>query len=242
MKHRYELTVPSYLCRRDDAVHIDGLAAIMGEAAWLHARTLGVAFTEESAVHYWILRRLGVRVLRPPRWGDEIVVETWPSRVERILAMREFLLSTREGEVLVEASSAWVILDATSRRPVRPERLLSPEWRVPDVALEIPTGKLPGIEQARAEEILEDATWYPVRESDIDRNEHVNNARYAQWIADAITTRPSDSRVQTLTYLAETHRGDEYAVVSHNGCVEVWSKSRDSLDDLRVSCRMHVLA
>lgn len=234
MKHRFSLTVPSYLCRSDDTLHIDGLAALMGEAAWQHARSFGVAFTEEEVRHFWILHRLGFRVLRSPRWGEEIVIETWPSRVQRLFAMREFSISA-DGELLVEASSAWIILDAVTRRPVRPENHLAPDWRVEEVPLEIPTGKLDGIARKTAAALLGEARWHPVRESDIDRNGHVNNARYVQWLEDAAPGAHGDNDgTAVVSFLAETLPGREYAVISkgERGPVEVWTRdSRDGTGD-----------
>jgi len=230
MKHRVSLTVPSYLCRSDDTLHIDGLAALMGEAAWQHARSFGVAFTEEEVQQFWILHRLGFRVLRSPRWGEEITIETWPSRVRRLFAMREFLIST-DGETLVEASSAWIILDAATRRPVRPENHLAPDWRVEEVPLEMPTGKIGGIDEGTATALRDDARWYPVRESDIDRNGHVNNARYVQWLEDAAPATPDG--ITLVSFLAETHAGQEYTVIAgENGDpTEVWTRGGSGTEE-----------
>lgn len=229
MKHRFTITVPSYLCRPDDTLHIDGLAALMGEAAWQHARQFGVAFTEEEIKQFWILHRLGFRVIRAPRWGDEITIETWPSRVQRLFAMREFVIRDRDGAPVVEASSSWIIVDSGTRRPVRPDNHLSPEWRVDEVPIEMPTGKLAGLDHQTATALLADARWHPVRESDIDRNGHVNNARYVQWIEDEVGgdgVSRDPSRILTVSFLNETLLNREYAVVGagDSGPIEVWTR------------------
>lgn len=226
MKYRFEIAVPSYLCRPDGRLHIDGLAALMGEAAWHHARSFGVAFTEEGVQQFWILHRLGFRILRTPSWGEKITLETWPSRMQRLFAMREFVISDDAGRTMVEASSAWLILDAGTRRPVRPENLLSPEWRVDEVPLEMPTGKLPGIDPGTVATMLEGARWHAVRPADIDLNNHVNNARYVQWIEDHRPAYPDPSQLCMVSYLSETVLGQEFTVITEKDgeAIEVWTR------------------
>nr|MDA3949993.1 thioesterase [Spirochaeta sp.] len=128
MKHRYQIRVPSFLCRPDDQVGFDGMASLFQEAAWQHAERLGVDFTDGSAQLYWVLHRVGMRFFRRPRWSEAITITTWPSRMVRLYAMREFLVHNDDGELLLDASSAWIVLDGGTGRPVRPEQHLSREW------------------------------------------------------------------------------------------------------------------
>ncbi len=233
MKHTYEIRVPSFLCRPDDRLGFDGMASIFQEAAWEHAHRLGVDFTEEDTPVYWVLHRLGIRFVRRPQWGERLVVTTWPSRIVRLYAMREFVVENDKGEMLAQASSAWIVLDGTSGRPVRPERRLAREWAVNEVPLPVPTGKTEAISDPAT--ILTGATWDRVRPSDTDRNAHVNNGRYAQWLSDWApgVVKPDDpDTLGLLTFTAETRIGQEFTVLSRHGggstdgstVAEVWVK------------------
>ncbi|MFP4152690.1 MAG: acyl-[acyl-carrier-protein] thioesterase [Alkalispirochaeta sp.] len=215
MKHRYTIRIPSFLCRPDDYVGFDGIASLFQEAAWEHAQRLGVDFTEDGSQLYWVLYRLGLHFRRRPRWGETITVTTWPSRIVRLYAMREFVVQTDEGELLLNASSAWVVLDADTGRPVRPERRLSREWAVDEVPLTIPTGKLPTIEHPA--ELYAASEWNRVRPSDTDRNAHVNNARYIQWLSDQAPSVIDPNLPGAFTFTSETKEGQEYTVIHRNG-------------------------
>ncbi len=219
MEYIYELTIPSFLCGPDDTVGLDGLAGIFQEAAWQHARSYGVDFTSEESAVFWALHRLGVRAIRFPRWDETVRVTTWPSRIEKLYAMREYQVHVG-AELVAEASSAWLILSAgaggATSRPVPPQRYLSQEWTSPGVPLEMPLGRLPALPDKTVSAALGDPQrrWNLVRPSDTDRNEHVNNTRYAQWLRDAAPhLTAAGGRTLVLTFTAETRAGEQYTVV-----------------------------
>lgn len=228
MEHVYEITVPSFLCTTDDTLGLDGLAGIFQEAAWQHARSFGVDFTGDDSAVFWALHRLGVVVNRPPRWNETVRVVTWPSRMEKLFAMREYRVEIG-GETVALASSSWLILQPDRRpgypgRPVPPQRHLSEEWTSPDVPLDMPLGRLDGLDEAVVAATLGDNTrgWHTVRPSDTDRNNHVNNARYVQWFRDAAAELvQQQGKMVTLTFLAETRAGDQYQVVKGSRCAEI---------------------
>ena len=58
---------------------------------------------------------------RYPGWGEEILVKTWPRGIERLFALGEFLITSRQGEVLGRVTSNWLLVDLTTRRPKRLE-------------------------------------------------------------------------------------------------------------------------
>jgi len=243
LKHQYSIRIPSFLCRPDDHVGFDGIASLFQEAAWEHAQRLGVDFTEDGSQAYWVLYRLGLHFRRRPRWGETITVTTWPSRIVRLYAMREFMVHTDEGELLLNASSAWIVLDAGNGRPVRPEKRLSREWAVNEVPLAIPTGRLPAIDDPRG--VLREGNWDRVRPSDTDRNAHVNNARYIQWLSDRAPSVVAPGTPGAFTFTSETKEGQEYTVVTgaddpqgQHTIAEVWVReSGASAESAVCACR-----
>lgn len=265
MHHEYSITCPSFLCAPDDKVGLDGIAGLFQEAAWQHARRLGVAFTEADSQVFWALHRLGVRVHRRPLWGEPITITTWPSRIQRLYAMREYEIrgaagSEAEGSLLVEGSSAWIVLRARDSRPVPPARHFPEGDLGGKYSIEMPLGKLPSIPGDTAATQLEQARWHRVRPSDTDRNAHVNNTRYAQWFLDeapqlldplmtghtgnAPTEGEGDS-ILALSFTAETRIGQEYALVtetvaeSSEGIAEIHVRDPgQSVHEARCACRL----
>ena len=244
MKHVQTITVPSYLCGADDHLAADGAARLFQEAAWQHAKRLGFAFTDEDSAVFWVLRRLGIEILRTPRWGETVTITTWPSRLHRLLALREFRVESEHGEPLLNASSAWLIIDAEHRRPVRPEAHLPGEMLDDEAAMDIPLGKTATIPDHEREAVIEGAEWHRVRRSDTDRNAHVNNARYVQWLADDASPVLDGSRAGVLSFVSETSTGREFCVISGGDSLvaEIWTRPIDRGTGPICACRYNRLS
>ena len=154
----------------------------------------------------WVLSRLLIVMERYPGWGEEILVKTWPRGIERLFALREFLITSRQGEVLGRVTSNWLLVDLTTRRPKRLEEVfkcmpVDPGNHAVDRRLE----KLPPLESP--EETLSVKAAY----QQIDLNRHVNNAHYVGWILNSF---PLDFHQYyqlaglQINFLAETRFGE----------------------------------
>ncbi len=177
------------------------------DAAGNHAAHLGVgmeAMYERGLT--WFLSRLHVRVARYPRGGERMTVRTWPSGIQRLFFTREFVVEDGTGARLAIGSSAWIAVNPTTRRPVRPASLgVTLPWN--------PDRPLPS-EFAKLDEPQGDClerTYRPLG-SDIDVNQHVNSTVYPRWTLDCVpdTLRREWLPVELdIAYLAETQYGDE---------------------------------
>ena len=177
------------------------------DAAWNHAEALGVGYRHlQSQDKFWVLSRLRLQVERFPDWGSAVTLRTWPRPVQSVFAMRDFELVDDAGARLAAGSSAWLILDAASKRPQRLSRLLP---GLIELAERTATDRDP-------EKLPDPGSWAEaysafVRYTDIDVNRHVNSIRYIGWILDAYPFPfLAAHRVRTLeiNYLGETLAGD----------------------------------
>jgi acyl-ACP thioesterase len=161
---------------------------------------------------FWVLSRMVAEMKRIPCGGSEIVIRTWPRGVEGIFALRDFDIRDSSGELIGGASSAWLVLDAETRRPVRPGSLLSETGDIftKRESLRRNPAKLPSPGESRYNTLP-----FPVKYSDLDVNLHVNNVKYLQWALDAY---PLDFRMNNeirgieVNYLAESLPGDEVII------------------------------
>lgn len=177
------------------------------EAAWNHAEALGFGFRHLAGQgKVWVLSRLLVEVDKYPRWGETVTVRTWPKPSKSVFAMRDFQLSASSGEVMGCGSSAWLVLDAQTRRPQRPERVLA------HLAV-VPTGRATQRDPEKLPELHAGHRLpsFPVLYSDLDVNNHVNSGRYVRWMLDSYPAEfhayHSVSRLE-VNYLGETHGGE----------------------------------
>jgi len=176
------------------------------EAAGHHAADLGVG-TEYMKANgiVWILSRMSAVLESRPAWGARLRVRTWPRGTDRLFARRDYELLDEAGAVVARGRSGWLIVDAATFRPRRPEAL----------ATGLPTNdgldSLPdGAQAITATDGLEKAMDRAVGYSDLDYNGHMNNARYVQWIQDALDpaelAEASAMRLD-VNYLAEMKSG-----------------------------------
>ena len=188
------------------------LLLLMQEVAWGHVEKHGIGWDYLCQFNqFWALTRLHVKIIRMPQWKETITLKTWGKLSEGLTHFRDHEMVDKDENVIVAATSTWVILDFTTGRPQK--------------ALHLPTHlyvnehKNAIVENApkiKSISFPEDKHEYkPVLHSDIDVNQHVNNSKYLQF---AIDTLPFDYvRKHTLKefYLNFTRQaklGDAYSV------------------------------
>lgn len=210
------LTIHSYDVDLTRHAAIEALCRYFLEAAWNHAEALGFGFGHLAAEgKVWVLSRLLLDLQTYPRWGDTVSLHTWPRGIQSIFALRDFELQSAGGQAVVAGSSAWLILDARSRRPQRVERFLSAITPVGRQATQRDPEKLPAFPSAGTQQpgTSNPAPSPPfiVRYSDVDLNGHVNSARYLVWLMDSYPREWHERRVPCrleINYLGESHQGE----------------------------------
>jgi acyl-ACP thioesterase len=185
------------------------LLGFLTEAAGHNADALGFSILQLAARNLtWMLSRLRLRLREYPGWRDSLTVETWPSGLHRLHALRDFRLR-RGGRVIGEAASAWLLIDAARRRPVRPEAAVDWSGLIhPERAFAAELEKLPPFpapeEGARQAELA-------VRYCDLDVNLHATTPRYAEWLLESLPAellRSSALCALDLDFLNETGAGE----------------------------------
>lgn len=173
--------VHSYEVDATGTLRATALAGYLQDVAGDHAVALGIGIERLMAEgHTWVLSRQRLRIDAPIRHGDVLTVETWPSGVDRIFALRDFRVRRADGAVVARAGSAWAVLDLATRRPVRPDRVLPAELHPPEEHV-VP----PATERLARLARWEEERRFSVRRHDIDLNRHVNNLTYVTWALEA---------------------------------------------------------
>jgi acyl-ACP thioesterase len=190
------------------------LSAMFGyfqDIAAFHAASLGASverlYTELNVA--WILLKVRVEVDEYPTLADELYVDTWP-QAPRALYERDYTIRRRSGEVQVRAASTWVIMNLGTRE-IKRDKFLdyhNLEMRK-DRAVEKGAGR-----QRRVEEALPVYEKY-IEFSDVDYNSHVNNAKYIDYIMDAIPFdehRQKEIRALEVYYVNELSPESELVI------------------------------
>ena len=171
-------------CGPGGKVKLKGILDYFQDIASEHADLLNVGMEEMLRLQQiWVLSRLKIRIREMPSLGENLTVRTYPAGLNKLFAVRQYSLCNEAKEVLCEASSFWLMVDAVKFRVVRPFKELALYGeRNRDQAVYFPQmDKI--AEKDTGKEVLAD---YTVRHSHIDLNNHLNNAWYGSFIEDAL--------------------------------------------------------
>ena len=204
---RYQFKVRSYECGADGRATLPTVCNFLQEAACLHAASLGFGkgnFAAAGEDISWVLTRMVVKMVRYPRWEDEVEVETFPRGGRKIVAWRDFEVKDAKGGTLGVASSEWMIIDLKTRKiHAVPERVFAANdpANAPVLGLE-PFAKFRFPANGG---VLRPETFTAMK-SQIDLNGHVNNVHYINWMLEPCESRcPAEMEI---VFRSETFAGD----------------------------------
>lgn len=161
-------------------LRLGALLQMMTECAGIHASQIGVGYRQLQPLNMlWVLSRIRIEFERIPLWREQLILTTWPKGFEKLFALRDFLVTDAQHQVIARATSCWLLIDRALRRPLRYDRLPV------EIAYEANRHALSVIPQKLVfpEKFLKENHRTP-RYSELDVNRHLNSARYVEWIMD----------------------------------------------------------
>ena len=175
------------------------------EVAGIHATSLGAGFDALALKNlFWAILRTHVQITRLPRSGETIRVETWPMPTSRVAYPRSVVAYDAAGNEVFRAISLWCLMDANTRSMVLPGKSgVMVEGTLRGNELAVPGSlALKGLESTCSRTVLF---------SDLDRNGHMNNTRYLEWISDLLPAafhKGHTPREFTVCYHSEAMEGE----------------------------------
>lgn len=213
-KKEYFLNV-HHLINWDDtspagSLNLTGLNIMLQRAAVDHAEQLGFGYQVMSKMNLsWVLVRMNIEILRLPNWREEVLLSTWPSKLSTISAFRDYtLINGKTGETLCNASSEWLLIDLTTRRPQKIE-----EHRDLEVFVTKKNALAGAIPKIRRDHQYEDLFRVKPFYSSLDMNGHTNARKYVDWLDDAIYEVHGEKKLSFL-HMAYYHECKYYEEVN----------------------------
>ena len=175
------------------------------EAAGQHCSLLAVDHETLSHKHlFWAVTRNRVQVTRLPKLHETITVETWPMPTTRVAYPRSVVAYDAGGEELFRSISLWVLMDSRTRAMVLPGKSgITVDGTLTGTELAVP--------HAIAARAMENTATRTVGYTLLDRNGHMNNTRYMDWVEDLLPSAfHEDHPLQefTVCYLNEAREND----------------------------------
>ncbi len=191
------------------------------EIAGMHCTQLSVDYdTLIRQRLIWAVTRHKVQITRLPKLGETIRVETWPMPTTRVAYPRSVVAYDQQGNECFRSVSLWVLMDLDSRRMILPGKSgISVLGTIRGGELAIPGGLIArplGSRRSRT-----------VCFTDLDRNGHMNNTRYLDWIDDLLPSAFHAGQTVkefTVCYLSEAREGQTLSMqwdFQEDGCLQV---------------------
>ena len=156
---------------------------IFQDLATVQAEDMGIGRDDMMAKGvFWAVVRSKFEIVKAPSHYQVVTVRTWPHTPTRFSFLRDFSMRDEAGELLVKATTEWVLMDIETRKfgSVK-DYYDGPEDFDEARSFDKKPRKIADFAEGNC----------PVRTvvpsySDIDVNGHVNNARYASYVVDAL--------------------------------------------------------
>jgi medium-chain acyl-[acyl-carrier-protein] hydrolase len=192
---------------------ITSMIDFLGDIATKQSEELGVGIDYLRVNNCaWVLYKWNVDIYNYPTYGEKIKIRTRPYSMKKFYAYRIFEIFNSQGELIGKADSIWFLINIEKRRPSRINKDIYDFYGV-----SIDDESVLVIEDIEKPANPSYDKNFNVRYSDIDTNQHVNNAKYIAW---AIETVPMEIVLNytlkniKVTYEKETKYGETIKVLT----------------------------
>jgi len=210
------------------------ILSFLEDIGGIHSNQAGYGIFDIEKTHLsWILLGWRLQVIRRPKYAEKIKIKTWSKGVVKLYTYREFEIYDENENLIIKASSKWVLLDTEKGKIVRIEPAVIEKYQ-PEIGREV--FGIEEFDKFKEPEEYQFETEYTVRRADIDVNNHMHNLNYIELANEAL---PQDVYKGALfndvriTYKKEIKLGDtvkcKYAFREDKHIVVVKSKDESVL-------------
>jgi len=185
----------------------------------------------------FIVSRMNLSFVRTPLYAEKVVASTWERFVKGPFFYRDYEIRSKDGGLLVAGSSQWLLVDPVSREIVRPDSLVLGKRESDNRKSDCPECckiKIP--------ETLPVIGTRPIYYSDIDGNEHVNNAIYGKIASDFLPEKFRNKDIKTffINFNAEV-KADEMLEIHGAETEDGYVVQGGSKEKTNFSCKFRYL-
>ena len=152
---------------------------------------------------FWAVIRHKIEIHRLPQEKETITLETWPMPTTRVAYPRATVAYDQQGQVLFRSVCLWVLMDLKNRSMLLPKKSgVEINGILRGNELDTPSSIMPKELQQR---ITRNVVF-----SDLDKNAHMNNARYLDWLQDLLTAqfhKEHPMKEISMCYISEALEG-----------------------------------
>ena len=193
-----------------DKLKVSSALSLMQEVAGSSADELGLGYMDLKKRNLaFIVSNICCEFLQPITFGENVMVKTWPTPPTRFVFGREYQFVSEQGEICVNASSRWCLLDMETGR-LQPSKVFDKQdystYNTTKLFEDV-KWKIPTVAQSEGELSFS----LKIANSEYDHNMHVNNAKYADYCFNCFTVselREWKLKNFSISYIKQCREGE----------------------------------
>lgn len=185
-KHCENVKIYSHFINYTGGLSPKALCDIFADLASQHSANLGFSVEKLNEMgQTWMLHRMHIKINQMPKKNETDTFETWSPKIDRLFAIRYYRIVRNNSEVLVEASSDWMMIDIARRRPIRLNPIVVDACqRCSAAPLQIES-IMPNNDFDK-DKVYDDSKRFTATFDNIDFNGHVTQSSYIRFITNAL--------------------------------------------------------
>ena len=192
----------------NDRLKVNTILDYFQDAASNHAEELKVGYSDLIPKgFFWVLSWAKLEFIDYAKFMDIVKIQSWGKKQFKLFSMRDFMMMDLDDNVLCKATTAWLLLDAKSLRPKLMPQLFPEVIFFEEIsALDDLPQKITKIPQTK------NVFTKEIKYSDIDLNQHANNAKYIELMLDCFDKefhKAHTIKSLVVSFKAESKYGDE---------------------------------
>lgn len=152
----------------------------------------------------WVILNEHIKINRLPEYDEDLTIESYPGPTLHFFFPRHFFLKDKQGDVLVEISAIWGLIDARKRE------MIDPKAKKIIINGEEKGNELPVVNFIKVPPLTK-STTFEATYSRVDINGHLNNAAYVDFALDQFDKADlkEDPKEIKLTFKKEIPYGEK---------------------------------
>ena len=185
------------------------LLEYLEDIAAMHSAQVGYGVNDiEKTKLTWILLEWKLQVIKRPKYGQTLNIETWARYTNKCYSYRDFEIYDDNNELCAIATSKWLLIDIGKNRPIKIEEELIQKYN-PEYGKSV--FNILELEKIKEPEDVTTNFTYKVNRFDIDINKHMHNLNYINLAYEALPEEVYENEefnVVRISYKKEVKLGD----------------------------------
>lgn len=225
--HKFEISYQQV--DKNQKLKINELINLIQEIAIIHATQLGLDYTMQDIPYYWVIMRTKVVMEEYPKLKESIRIESCIEGLDKIYSVRRFNIYNEEEVCIGYVQGYYLLMDRVTQKPINMKNAED------DIAIYNYPYQGEKIEKLNVKNLnLIKSELRKVYSSEIDGNNHMNNAHYVRWVLDMFSTEEllnAPMKKLQIQYMQEMLEADEIVMeLSKNDLGEIYivGKNKES--------------